>query len=156
MWPLILLGVAFVAVIAAVELKESMKRMSLVFTEVLQGDREFVLNIGLAEGRDYFGCISDKPLKEYLVMGKATTEAARLSDLGNNGSIWSTKSLITRLNKNDRMRVGYGIMSRQANAKQLLEKRFSLIEDLLDDDKERSLQFNDIRESIVTEILNIP
>ena len=144
------------AILAAVELKESMKKLNRELKGSVWGDQDIFLNIGLAEGNDYFGCISVRPWKDYLAMGDAATEAVKLSDFGNSGSIWSTKSLLTRLNGNDRTRIEYGIRRRQPNGEQFVGKRFSRIGDLVGNDRERVLLFNDINEIIVTEIINIP
>ena len=60
-------------------------------------NNELYLNTGINEGQEFFGTIQAANNIEFTALGDTINIAGRLSDLAQNGEIWTTKNLMSRL-----------------------------------------------------------
>ena len=137
----------------AMELRESMNNLSYEWKRRKGWSNELSLNIGINEGEEYFGTIPASPTIEFAALGDSVNYAGRLSDLARNGSIWTTKNLINRLNEEGKKKVRYGICRPGAEGNVPIENVFSRVMELVPPDNPRSLKFADIATLPVTELL---
>ncbi len=142
------------AILCAMELRESMKKLSNEWKINKGWFNDLFLNIGINEGEEYFGMIPAAPSIEFTALGDSVNYAGRLSDLARYGSIWTTKNLMNRLSEEERKKIRYGIRRKQQDREILIENVFSRVMDLVSPDSPKSSKFMDIATLPVTEVLN--
>jgi len=67
---------------------------------------ELCFNVGIHEGREWFGYI---PVNQFTALGDTVNIAGRLSDFARNGSVWTSKHLISLLPPEIQQRLVFGI-----------------------------------------------
>jgi adenylate cyclase len=142
------------AILCAMELRESMKKLSNEWKINKGWFNDLFLNIGINEGEEYFGMIPAAPSIEFTALGDSVNYAGRLSDLARYGSIWTTKNLMNRLSEEERKKVRYGIRRKDNDRDVLVENVFSRVMDLVPKDSPKYSKFMDIATLPVTEVLN--
>lgn len=140
------------AVVCALELRQTMKKVSREWKMKNEHFDELFLNIGISEGHEYLGTISAAAATEYISLGDSIDAARRLSDLASSGAIWVTKNLLNLLEEKDRRQIRYGIYRRAENREIWVENFFSRVIDLIPQDDPRYSKYIDIRSLPVTEI----
>jgi len=143
------------SILCAMELRESMKKLSNEWKINKGWFNDLFLNIGINEGEEYFGIIPAAPSIEFTALGDSVNYAGRLSDIARYGSIWTTKNLISRLSDEERKIIRYGIRRKHEDREVLIENVFSRVMDLVPKDSPRSSKFMDIATLPVTEVLNL-
>jgi class 3 adenylate cyclase len=143
------------AILCAMELRESMKKLSNEWKISKGWFNDLFMNIGINEGEEYFGTIPPaSPMIGLTAFGDSVDYAGRLSDIGCYGSIWTTKNLMSRLSEEERKKIRYGIRRKQEDREILIENVFSRVMDLVPPDSPKSSKFMHIATLPVTEVLN--
>jgi class 3 adenylate cyclase len=143
------------AILCALELRESMKKLSNEWKISKGWFNDLFMNIGINEGEEYFGTIPPaSPTIGLTAFGDSVDYAGRLSDIGCYGSIWTTKNLMSRLSEEERKKIRYGIRRKQEDREILIENVFSRVMDLVPPDSPKSSKFMHIATLPVTEVLN--
>jgi class 3 adenylate cyclase len=143
------------AIFCAVECRESMKRISDEWKATKGWSSELYLNIGINESEEYFAPISESPTIEFMSIGGAAHCAMHLSELARSGSIWTTKSLMNRLDEVKRKNIRYGIHRDSRQPDIPIENIFSRIMDLIPRECIESNKLIDIASLSVTEVLDL-
>lgn len=136
------------------ELKQQMREVSRSWRTRKNWLEELCLNIGLNEGREWFGTYPTNV--EFTVLGDTINHAGRLSDFATDGSIWVTKSMLITLSTEEREQLRYGIQRRTENGDEVLVSNFySSISEMLDPTNERYARFHAIAHLAVSEITDV-
>jgi class 3 adenylate cyclase/predicted HTH domain antitoxin len=140
------------AILCALELRESMKKLSNEWKISKGWFNDLFMNIGINEGEEYFGTIPASPTIGLTAFGDSVNYAGCLSDIARYGSIWTTKNLMSRLSEEERKKIRYGIRRKQEDREVLIENVFSRVMDLVPPDSPKSSKFMDIATLPVTEV----
>jgi adenylate cyclase len=141
------------AVSCALEIRENVKKLNMEWKMRKGWFNELYLNIGINEGREYFGTISSASGIEVTSLGDTVNHASRLSDFARYGAIWTTKNLINQLGADQKDGIRYGIRHIDKDREVVVENSFSRIMDMMTPDNVRSSKFMNIATLAVTEIL---
>jgi class 3 adenylate cyclase len=147
----------FNALMCALEMKSTMRRISKEWQLRKNWMNELYLNTGLNEGHEWLGIFHIETKVEFTVLGDTINHAARLSDFARGGAIWATKSLLGKLPTKERQRVKFGIRRQDAEGREVFVSAFySRITELAHlNDTKRNEKLNDIAALPVTEIMEI-
>ena len=115
----------------AIEIREIMKELSSKWRLRKGWDNELFLNIGINEGQEFFGTIQSSNNIEFTALGDTINIASRISDLARDGEIWTTKNLISRLTRDERRIIRFGIHQENQKGKMFIRNSFSRISDLI-------------------------
>ncbi|MEN8200121.1 MAG: adenylate/guanylate cyclase domain-containing protein [Thermodesulfobacteriota bacterium] len=115
----------------AIEVNDIASLISSKYQSKMLLSSPLALNIGIHEGREFFGTIRSGRQVEFTSMGDSVRVARRLSELGSGGEIWATKDLITKITASERDTFTFGVYRDQGKGKVLQENSFSLAADLL-------------------------
>ena len=141
------------ALACAQEMKQTMVEVSRRWRGEKNWLNDLVLNIGIHEGQEWFGTFQTPTHVEFTVLGDTINNAARLSDLARDGSVWATKSLVGKLSSRERRKLDYGIRRFDAEGRQMLiPATFSRVSGLIDLNDSVNAKLNDIGMLAVTEI----
>jgi adenylate cyclase len=142
------------ALSCALEIRETLSKLSLHLKLSREGFGDLQLNMGINEGEDYFGVITDSPRIELNVLGDTVSHAALLAEIAPSGSIWTTKNLINKLTGEELSKIRFGIRRIEGNREIFYENRFCRIKDLFSTVNPDQAKFFDIDPLAVTEILD--
>lgn len=144
------------AVNCAMEMREAMHNISRRWKNKKNWLNDLKLNTGLHEGQEWFGTYQTPTHVELTVLGDTINMAARLSDLGRDGAVWATKSMLGKIGSRDRERLRYGVRRRDAQGSEILvAETYSRVSSLVDLNDPRHAKFNDISTLAVTEVLDL-
>jgi len=141
------------AISCALEIRENIKNLNMKWKTRKGWFREVYLNIGINEGKEYFGPIPSAPSIEFTALGDTVNYAGRLSDFARNGAIWTTKNLMNRLTLEEKAGIRYGIRHKDQDRETLVENTFSRIIDMTALDNITTSKFKDISTLAITEIV---
>ncbi|MBA4396227.1 MAG: hypothetical protein C0394_02380 [Syntrophus sp. (in: bacteria)] len=141
------------AVLCALEIRENIKKLNTEWKVRKGWFNELKLNIGINEGEEYFGTISNAPGAEFVSLGDTVNHAGRLSDFARCGAIWTTKNLINKLGAEEKNGIRYGIRHIDKDNEVLVEDSFSRIMDIMTPDNIKNSRLMDIATLAITEIL---
>lgn len=116
---------------------------------------DLALNVGLHEGREWFGYIPTSPMPEFTALGDTVNIAARLSGFARGGSLWVSKQFLGTLPHDIHHHIVYGIRRRTAEGELWIPQTYSRVVDLLDQGAERNSKASDIANLSVTEVLQV-
>ena len=146
----------FNAVACAHELKQEMRKISKSWQLRKNWLNELYLNIGLHEGTEWLGTFQSANNVEFAVLGDTINHAARLSDFARSGSIWATKSLVSKLSTGERARIEFGISRRgDGDREHFVASSYSQLGTLIDLSSERHEKLREISSLPVTEIREV-
>lgn len=146
----------FNALCCAQEIRREMARISKDWQISKNWLNELYLNTGITEGQEWLGTFQSSTSVEFVVLGDTINQAARISDMARHGAIWATKSLLSKLPRELRNRVRYGIKRRSADGRELfVGSSFATVSSLIDPDNERAAKLRDIATLPITEIVEI-
>jgi class 3 adenylate cyclase len=143
------------AIFCAMELKERLRKVSQAWKARKGWLNELYLNIGINEGKEFFGTIRSNSTVEFTALGDSINYAGRLSDLARFGGIMVTKNTINRLGPEDIASIRYGIRRNVQGREIFIENTFSRVQDLLDPDSPQKCKYQDIAMLPVTEIAGL-
>ena len=89
----------------ALELRDKMKEFSSKWKIKKGWNEDLYLNIGINEGQEFFGTIRSAPTVEFTALGDSINYAGRLSDFARYGEIWTTRSVIGKMDSEKLKRI---------------------------------------------------
>ena len=140
------------AVNCAMEMREVMKELSSKWRLRKGWNNELFLNTGINEGQEFFGTIQSANNIEFTALGDTINIAGRLSDFAQNGQIWTTKNLISRLSQEERNMIRFGVHQENQNGKIFIRDSFSRISDIMKKDNPHFSHLSAIAGLPITEI----
>jgi class 3 adenylate cyclase len=140
------------AVNCALEIREVMKEMSSKWRLRKGWNNELFLNSGINEGQEFFGTIQSSNTVEFTALGDTINIAGRLSDFAQDGEIWTTKNLISRLTQEERSLIRFGVHQDNQKAKIFIRNSFSRISDIIMNDNLHNHHLSAIAGLPITEI----
>ena len=146
----------FSTIACAMELKEAMRQISSDWQYRKRWFTELQLNIGLHEGQEWLGTFQSANHVEFVVLGDTINHASRLSDFARQGSIWATKSLVSRLTPDERSRIEFGITrASQEYGDRFVPASYAQIDSLIPVSQDKYEKLRDIAQLSVTEIRRV-
>jgi len=140
----------------SLELRQMMQRLTQKWQRRKGWFNDLYLNIGLHEGREWFGAYHAGSHVEFTVLGDTVNYAARLSDFATNGSIYATKSLINQIPSAERKQIHYGVYrSNERTEKQLVVNSYASIHNLAPELCAMNSKYRDIEMLPITEVLDV-
>lgn len=144
------------ALLCAQAIRDCMGSVSTSWRAKKQWTNDLMMNIGVHEGREWFGYISSSPAPEFTALGDTVNIAARLSSFARDGTLWVSKHFLSSLPTELIEHVRYGIRRRTADGGELLvPQTYSRVLDLLEQESNRNHKHLDIANLSVTEILQV-
>jgi adenylate cyclase len=144
------------ALFCAHELKELMIKMTKEWKARKNWGHDLKLNIGLNEGQEWFGTYHAGTHIEFTVLGDTINHASRLSDFAREGGIWATKGMLSKIKREMRDSVRYGIQRKNAEGLYILSKDlFAQVANLIDLDEGKHYKFKDIAALPVAEVVDV-
>ena len=140
------------AVNCAIEIREVMKELSSKWKFRKGWNTELFLNTGINEGQEFFGTVQSSNNIEFTALGDSINFASRLSDLAQNGEIWTTKNLISRLTQDERNMIRFGVHQESPAGKIFIRNSFSRIGDIISKDNSHYRHLSAIAGLPITEI----
>ena len=139
----------------AFELREKVKKIDYEWKNRKGWLNNLFLNIGINEGKEFFGAVQSASNLEFTALGDSINYAGRLSDLARYGGIFVTKNTINKLSAEELKSVRYGIRRKEGDREVFIERSFSRVLDLLESTDHRYSKFQDIATLPVAEIVEI-
>jgi len=140
------------AVNCSLEIREVMKELSSNWRLRKGWNNELFLNTGINEGQEFFGTIQSSNNIEFTALGDTINIAGRLSDLAQNGEIWTTKNLISRLSQDQRNIIRFGVHQENQQGRIFIRNSFSRISDIINKDNLHYRHLSAIAGLPITEI----
>lgn len=121
-----------------------------------EGDRSIKLNISLHCGEEWVGFFISNQHVELAVLGDTINQAARLCDFARNGSIWISKSAMSKLTLTERARVIYGVYKDTQDSERIwVDNIFTQIRDRIEHEGSRYDKMMQISNLAVAEISEV-
>lgn len=140
----------------AMEMRQEIQRLSKAWQIRKQWFNELYLNTGITEGQEWLGTYQSPTSVEFVVLGDTINQAARVSDFARHGSIWVTKSLVSKLPVEERSRITFGVRRRAPEGREVfVASSFSQVSTLLEQEGARMEKLRDIATLPITEIMEI-
>jgi adenylate cyclase len=144
------------AVQCAHEMRETMHEVSRAWKKRKNWLNELKLNIGLDEGEEWFGTYQTPTHLEFTVLGDTINRAARLSDYARSGTVWVSKTMLSKLSSVERQAVHFGIRhTGEVGEEVLVPQSYARISNLLDLSQPQNLKFQDIAGMTVAEVFDV-
>ena len=119
------------AINCAIELREVMTKFSLKWKNSKGWGHDLYLNIGIHQGREFFGTVHSGGNIEFTSLGDSVKVARQLSGFAGNGEIWATKDLISKMSNEERHDFHFGVYRDREKGKVMQLDSFSLAGDLI-------------------------
>lgn len=116
----------------------------------LQGD--LYLNIGITDGKDFFGAIHSFPTFEFRVLGDSVKQAETLSQFGRYGEIWTTKSVVGKMDYGEIGKIRFGVNRKIRGRDQFIPETFLRIMDVMEKEDKEYEKFVWIESLSITQI----
>ncbi len=140
----------------AQEVKETMRAINRTWRKRKNWTNELRCNVGLHEGEEWFGTYQTSTHVEFTVLGDTINTASRLSDFARAGAVWATKSMLGKLNSQERELAHFGVRRMgEYEAEIIVPSTYSRISNLVDLENPKYEKFQDIAALPVTEILDV-
>ena len=143
------------AIKCAIEMREKTKQLSYEWKSRKGWMNELYLNIGLNEGKEFFGTIRSASNIEFTALGDSINYTGRLSDLARFGSIFATKNMINKLTADELKQIRFGVRRKGEQQEIFIQNSFSRVLDLLEPSDTRYNKFLEIATLPVTEIVEV-
>ncbi|NMM46051.1 adenylate/guanylate cyclase domain-containing protein [Rhodospirillaceae bacterium KN72] len=144
------------AIQCAFEMQTAMRKVSREWQSRKNWGTTLHLNFGLEQGEEWFGTFEGPTFIEFTALGDTINRASRLSDFSREGSIWITKSMLSRLSDKERSSIRFGIRQTMANGSEaVIPEMYSRISNLIDPTDPRSHKLLDISTLPATELFDI-
>jgi len=145
----------FNALMCAHDLRNEMRKLSVTWQLKKNWGIELRLKIGLHTGKEWLGTFHIDSKVEFTVLGDTINQAARLSDFAAGGTIWASKSLLTKLSPENRRQIRYGIRRKDdQGVETIVESTFATAASLADFTKQNE-KLKDIDSLPIAEIFDI-
>ncbi|MBU1902550.1 MAG: hypothetical protein KJ573_03045 [Proteobacteria bacterium] len=139
----------------ALEMSEKTRRLSNEWKARKGWTNDLYLNIGLNEGKEFFGTVQSASNIEFTALGDSINYTGRLSDLARFGSILATKNMINKLTPEEVKQIRFGVRRRSEGREIFVRNSFSRVLDLLEPSDPRYNKFLEIITLPVTEIVEL-
>jgi class 3 adenylate cyclase len=136
----------------SIELRELMKKFSNKWKGIKGWANELYLNTGINEGQEFFGTIHSANTIEFTALGDTINIAARLSEYAQNGEIWATKNLISKLSQEEQSMFRFGVHQQDNQGDVFIRDSFSRVSDLVTPDSPHYHRLSAIAGLPITEI----
>jgi class 3 adenylate cyclase/DNA-binding transcriptional MerR regulator len=136
----------------ALDLRDVMFEFSEKWKERKGWDNDLFLNTGINEGQEFFGTIRSADNIEFTALGDTINTAARLSQFAKNGQIWTTKNLVSKLSREDRNKLRFGVHRDNNPANRFVRDSFARVADLIPEENRRYHSYCTIAGLPITEI----
>jgi class 3 adenylate cyclase/DNA-binding transcriptional MerR regulator len=144
------------AIECALELKEMMRGITQKWQARKGWFSEIVLNIGINEGREWFGSYHAGSHVEFTVLGQTINHASRISDFARDGTVWATKSMLNQIPSQERKKINFGInRTTHNNESVFVTDSYASLDNLLRKEDLINSKFKDIEMLPITEIRSI-
>lgn len=144
------------AIRCAQEMKAVIADIDRAWKKRKNWNNKLMLNIGLVEGREWFGTYQTPTHIEFTVLGDTINIAGRLSDFAREGSVWVTKNMLGQLTSKERDLLHFGIHRQDRDGEEILvPNTYSRISNLVDLDNPKYEKFRDIAVLPVAEIIDV-
>ncbi len=138
----------------AVEMRETMRKISRDWRLKKNWLNELRLNIGLHAGQEWFGTYQTPTHVEFTVLGDTVNMAGRLSDFAREGQVLASKALLGKLSGKEREGVRYGTRRRAEDGTEMFApETFSRVSNLVDLNNPKFEKFRDIAVMPVAEVV---
>ncbi len=141
------------ALLCADAIRRCMTEIDAAWKGKKNWQNHLVLNMGLHDGREWFGYIPSLPAPEFTALGDTVNIAARLTGVSRNGALWITKQALSSLPVEVMDHIIFGIRRGTGADEHFLPKTYSRVIDLPDHD--RIPKAADIANLAVTEIVRV-
>ncbi len=140
----------------SLELRAMMREMTKDWQQRKNWSHDLRLNIGLNEGQEWFGTYHTGTHVEFTVLGDTINHAARLSDFARGGAIWATKNMLSKIPREERRKLRFGIMRETSNGEKLFAPElYSRVSSLIDLSEGKNHKFHDIGALPVAQIISL-
>lgn len=139
----------------ALEIREITKEFSNEWRAKKGWLNDLYLNMGINEGKEYFGTIQSSSNIEFTALGDSINYTGRLSDLARFGAILATKNVINKVKAEELECIHYGIRRNVEGREIFIKNSFSRVIDLLENDNKLSNKYIDVANLPITEIIDI-
>ena len=136
----------------AIEIREKMKKFSNKWKGIKGWANDLYLNTGINEGQEFFGTIHSANTVEFTALGDTINIAARLSEFAENGEIWTTKNVISRLSHEERSVFRFGVHHKNHHGEPFIRDSFSRVSDLITPSTPHYHRLSEIAGLPITEI----
>ena len=113
------------------------------------------LNIAIHSGHEWLGTIPSPLAFEFTVVGDTLTEAVKLGEFCQGGSIWVSKKVIENLSSSQRERVEFGIRLGVYQEQLVTPNIYSPVGELLSRSQLESRGLQEISNMVVTEVIDL-
>ncbi len=138
------------------EIRTKMDEISRAWKKRKNWTNDLMLNIGLVEGREWFGTYQTPTHIEFTVLGDTINIAGRLSDFARGGSVWVTKNMLGQLTSKERDGLEFGIRREDRDGDDIfVPNTYARISNLVDLENSKYEKFRDIAVLPVAEILDV-
>jgi class 3 adenylate cyclase len=121
------------ALVAALELREAMRRVSKAWQLRKGWATELYMNTGIDEGPQWLGTLKTPREAEFTMLGDTLNHAVRISDFASFGAIWATKNLIGKLTTQEKQRLKFGVRRKTNDGREVfVSSIFSNVDSLTD------------------------
>jgi class 3 adenylate cyclase len=143
------------ALVAALEMREAIRRVSKAWQLRKGWTTELYMNTGIDEGPQWLGTLKS-PQAEFTMLGDTLNHAVRISDFASFGSIWVTKNLIGKLTADEKQRLKYGVRRKSNDGRDIfVASVFSNVDSLTDTAAGPAEKLKGIARLPITEIVEI-
>ena len=143
------------ALIAAQEVRESMRRLGKDWGLRKGWSTPLCLNTGIDEGLEWHGTLRPGSEGEFTVLGDAVNHAAGASILARDGAVWATRNLVSKLRAEERSRLDYGVRRVTQEGSEPVRSIYARVEDLAELGAPGNEALRAIAGLAVTEIFDI-
>jgi len=143
------------ALYCAMEVKKEIRRISERWRIKKDWLNDLFLNTAVHEGQEWLGTFQTSTSIEFAVLGDTINKAARVSDFARHGSVWATKSLMSKLTPEEREKIDFGVARQLEDRHHFVPSSYAQIESLVDLKSGRYEKLRDISTLAVTEIRSI-
>ena len=144
------------ALVAALEMRDAMRRVSKAWQLRKGWTTELYMNTGIDEGPQWLGTLKSPPQAEFTMLGDTLNHAVRISDFASFGSIWVTKNLIGKLTTDEKQRLKYGVRRRSNDGRDIfVASVFSNVDSLTDAAAGPAEKLKGIARLPITEVVEI-
>lgn len=140
----------------AVEIRSRMTNINREWGLRKKWLHEVCLNIGINEGQEYSMVIySSTSDQQTWILGETVEHAEGLSEFASHGTIWTTKSLISKLTSVERKKLRYGIRRKNQESEIIMESLFNRMTDLMGRGNAATGRLQSLARLPITEILDL-
>jgi adenylate cyclase len=144
------------ALLAALEMREAMRRVSKAWQLRKGWATELYMNTGVDEGPQWLGTLKSPPQAEFTMLGDTLNHAVRISDFASYGAIWVTKNLIGKLAPDQKQRVKYGVRRKSNDGREIfVSSIFSNVDSLTEVSAGAAEKLKSIARLPITEVVEI-